>query len=139
ICEILKPDGSMARLPDLKVFARQHGLKIGTIADLIQYRSEHESRIQRLAERTVSTPWGEFRLVAYKDLASGAPHLALVHGELQPDAETLVRVHEPTSVLDLLTEGPTRHSWTIPGALREIQRSPRGVLVMMNCEGTEGL
>src|SRR5690554_6045339 len=104
ICEILNPDGTMARLPDLLVFARKHGLKIGTIADLIQYRSEHESMIQRLAERAVSTPWGEFRLVAYKDLASHAPHLALVHGEIQPDAETLVRVHEPTSVLDLLAE-----------------------------------
>ncbi|WP_269499829.1 bifunctional 3,4-dihydroxy-2-butanone-4-phosphate synthase/GTP cyclohydrolase II [Castellaniella sp. S9] len=139
ICEILKPDGSMARLPDLKVFARRHGLKIGTIADLIQYRGEHESMIERLAERDVRTPWGEFRLVAYKDLASHAPHLALVHGRIDPDDETLVRVHEPTSVLDLLCEGPTRHSWTIPAALNTIREAPSGVLVMMNCEGIEGL
>uniref|UniRef100_UPI0033405627 bifunctional 3,4-dihydroxy-2-butanone-4-phosphate synthase/GTP cyclohydrolase II n=1 Tax=Castellaniella defragrans TaxID=75697 RepID=UPI0033405627 len=139
ICEILKPDGTMARLPDLKVFARQHGLKIGTIADLIQYRGEHESMIQRLAERDVQTPWGAFRLVAYKDLASNAPHLALVHGQVSPETETLVRVHEPTSVLDLLCEVPTRHSWTIQAALRRIQDAPSGVLVMMNCEGIEGL
>ncbi len=139
ICEILKPDGTMARLPDLKVFARQHGLKIGTIADLIQYRGEHESMIERLSEREARTPWGDFRIVAYKDLASNAPHLALIHGKVSPDAETLVRVHEPTSVLDLLCEGPTRHSWTIPAALRAIQAAPSGVLVLMNCEGIEGL
>src|SRR5690606_32312986 len=87
ICEILKPDGSMARLPDLVVFAREHGLKIGTIADLIQYRSEHESMIERLVERPVVTPWGSFRAVAYRDRAANAPHLALVHGDIRPDHE----------------------------------------------------
>src|SRR3546814_7300833 len=70
ICEILKPDGTMARLPDLKVFAREHGLKIGTIADLIQYRSEHESMIERVVERPVTTPWGEFQAVIYRDKVS---------------------------------------------------------------------
>ncbi|HUG58884.1 MAG TPA: 3,4-dihydroxy-2-butanone-4-phosphate synthase, partial [Candidimonas sp.] len=93
ICEILKPDGTMARLPDLKVFAREHGLKIGTISDLIQYRSEHESMIERLASRKMQTSWGEFTAVAYRDLSSGAPHMALVHGNITPDTETLVRVH----------------------------------------------
>src|SRR5690625_1957948 len=72
ICEILNPDGTMARLPDLLVFARKHNLKIGTIADLIQYRSEHESMIERLGARMMETPWGEFQSVAYRDLASGA-------------------------------------------------------------------
>src|SRR5690606_3036234 len=85
ICEILKPDGSMARLPDLMVFAQEHNLKIGTIADLIQYRSEHESMVERLVTHPMKTPWGEFQAVAYKDLASGAPHLALVHGKISPD------------------------------------------------------
>src|SRR5690606_34695497 len=126
ICVILKPDGTMARLPDLKVFAQQHGLKIGTIADLIQYRSEHESMIERLAVREADTPWGRFQVVAYKDLASNAPHLALVHGQISADTETLVRVHEPTSVLDLLCQGSTRHSWTIPSALQAIQAAPSG-------------
>ncbi|HEX7386053.1 MAG TPA: bifunctional 3,4-dihydroxy-2-butanone-4-phosphate synthase/GTP cyclohydrolase II [Castellaniella sp.] len=140
ICEILKPDGTMARLPDLKLFAREHGLKIGTIADLIQYRSEHESIVERVFERSaVETPWGEFRAVAYRDHASNAPHLALVHGEIRPDAETLVRVHEPTSVLDVLTEGATRHSWSVPRALQAISAAESGVLVLLNCQGDSEL
>jgi 3,4-dihydroxy 2-butanone 4-phosphate synthase/GTP cyclohydrolase II len=135
ICEVLKPDGTMARLPDLKLFAREHGLKIGTIADLIQYRGEHESMIERLVERSVTTPWGPFRAVAYRDRASNAPHLALVHGDIRADRETLVRVHEPTSVLDLLCEGPTDHSWTIPQALRAISQAESGAVVLLNCQG----
>lgn len=134
ICEILKPDGTMARLPDLKVFAREHGLKIGTIADLIQYRSEHESMVERLSSRTMHTPWGVFNAVAYRDLASGAPHLALVHGDITPDAETLVRVHEPTTVLDILSEGDSGHSWSVSNALKAIVAVPAGVLVLMNCQ-----
>ncbi len=139
ICEILKPDGTMARLPDLKLFAREHGLKIGTIADLIQYRSEHESMVERLACREVDTPWGDFQAVAYRDLASGALHLALSHGDIQPDAETLVRVHEPTSLLDVLFEGATAHSWSIASALRTIHSAPSGVLIMLNCQGSPEL
>lgn len=139
ICEILKPDGTMARLPDLKAFAIGHGLKIGTIADLIQYRSEHESMIERLAERDVATPWGAFHAVAYRDQAWNAPHIALVHGDIHPDIETLVRVHEPTSLLDVLCEGETRHSWTIASALRAISAAPSGVLVLMNCQDTGSL
>jgi 3,4-dihydroxy 2-butanone 4-phosphate synthase/GTP cyclohydrolase II len=139
ICEILKPDGTMARLPDLVQFAQTHQLKIGTIADLIQYRSEHETMVERLVERNVTTPWGEFKAVAYRDRASDAPHLALVHGEIQADHDTLVRVHEPTSVLDLLCEGATSHSWTIPEALRTIAAAPRGVLVLLNCHGEADL
>jgi 3,4-dihydroxy 2-butanone 4-phosphate synthase/GTP cyclohydrolase II len=134
ICEILKPDGTMARLPDLKVFAREHGLKIGTIADLIQYRSEHESMVERLAARDVQTPWGPFQAAAYRDLASGAAHMALVHGSITPDAETLVRVHEPTSMLDVLFEGPTTHSWSVSSALKAIAAAPSGVLIMLNCQ-----
>lgn len=139
ICEILKPDGSMARLPDLKVFAREHGLKIGTIADLIQYRSEHESMIERVAARKMQTPWGEFMAVAYRDGASGAPHMALVHGSVQPDQETLVRVHEPTSMLDVLFDGETSHSWSVDSALKAIVGAPSGVLVLLNCQGSAEL
>ena len=95
ICEILKPDGTMARLPDLVQFARQHQLKIGTIADLIQYRSEHESIVKRLGRRRMQTAWGEFDAVAYQDAATGSAHLALVHGTIHPDAETLVRASRP--------------------------------------------
>ena len=139
ICEILKPDGTMARLPDLKVFAQEHGLKIGTIADLIQYRSEHESMVERLASRQVQTAWGEFQAVAYRDLASGALHLALAHGTITPEAETLVRVHEPTSLIDVLFEGATAHSWSVPNALKAIANAPSGLLILMNCQGSPEL
>ncbi|OZI73895.1 MULTISPECIES: bifunctional 3,4-dihydroxy-2-butanone-4-phosphate synthase/GTP cyclohydrolase II [Bordetella] len=136
ICEILNPDGTMARLPDLVRFARQHDLKIGTIADLIQYRSEHESVVQRVGERPMHTAWGEFRAVAYKDTASGSAHLALVHGAIDPQAETLVRVHEPASILDALDTGATAHSWGVGRALRAIAESPAGVVVLMNCQSS---
>ncbi len=136
ICEILKADGTMARLPDLMVFAQEHGLKIGTIADLIQYRSEHESMIQRLGERSLKTPWGHFRAVAYKDNASGAPHIALVHGNISPSKEVLVRVHEPLSVLDLLNTEDSEHSWGVSEALKAIAATESGVLVLLNCQGS---
>jgi len=137
ICEVLKPDGTMARLPDLQQFAAQHGLKIGTIADLIQYRSEHESMIERLGQRQVRTAWGECLAVAYRDLASGAAHVALVHGDVSPERETLVRVHKPTSVLDVLFTGPdTSHSWSVENALKAMAAAPSGVLVLMDCQGS---
>jgi len=139
ICEILKPDGTMARLPDLKVFAREHGLKIGTIADLIQYRSEHESMVERVAERTMQTPWGEFHAVAYRDLSSGEPHLALTRGTITPTVETLVRVHEPTTMLDILSADATEHSWTVSSAMKAIAEAPSGVLVLLNCQGSSEL
>jgi len=135
ICEILNPDGTMARLPDLIKFAQKHGLKIGTIADLIQYRSTHESMIERLFERETTTPWGAFKAVGYRDLSSGAPHIALVHGDIYPEKETLVRVHEPTTVLDLLCADSKDHSWSIPKALQVIGESDAGVCVLMNCHG----
>jgi len=136
ICEVLKPDGSMARLPDLLLFAREHNLKIGTIADLIQYRSEHESMVERLVSRRVKTPWGAFEAIAYRDLSSGAAHLALVHGTVEREKETLVRVHEPTHVLDVLFEGESTHSWGIADALRTISGAESGVLIMLNCQGS---
>src|SRR5690554_11697 len=136
ICEVLNPDGTMARLPDLLVFARQHSLKVGTIADLIQYRSEHESMVERLASRRVKTPWGHFDAVAYRDLSSGAAHLALVHGTVEREVETLVRVHEPTHVLDVLFEGEGDHSWGVAEAVRTILAAPSGVLILLNCQGS---
>ncbi len=139
ICEILKPDGTMARLPDLKVFASEHGLKIGTIADLIQYRSETESMVERVGSRLMQTPWGEFTAVAYRDLASGAAHLALSHGNITPEAETLVRVHEPTTMLDILSADATEHSWSVARAMQAIAAAPCGVMVMLNCQASAEL
>jgi len=139
ICEVLKPDGTMARLPDLIEFSRVHGLKIGTIADLIQYRNEHESLVQRAGERLMQTPWGAFRAVAYRDAAAGAPHLALVHGSIEPGRETLVRVHEPTSMLDVLDSGSSQHSWGVAQAVQAIAAAPAGVVVLLNCQGDAGM
>lgn len=140
ICEILKDDGSMARLPDLVDFAKQHQLKIGTIADLIHYRSANESLIARVAERIVETQFGPFKAIAFRDVPSGSPHLALVNGDIDPEQETLVRVHEPLSIMDLIDTGSSTHSWSITGAMQAVANAPRGALVMLNCaESTERL
>jgi 3,4-dihydroxy 2-butanone 4-phosphate synthase/GTP cyclohydrolase II len=133
LCEIMRADGTMARLPDLMEFASAHRLKIGTIADLIEYRSRNESMVQRAAEREIETPWGKFRLVSYKDRTLGSVHLALVNGTIQPQEETLVRVHEPLSVLDLLDASSGTHSWGVAAALRAIRAARAGVMVLMNC------
>jgi 3,4-dihydroxy 2-butanone 4-phosphate synthase/GTP cyclohydrolase II len=134
ICEIMKDDGTMARLPDLIEFGREHGIKIGTIADLIHYRSQHESIIERVAERTMQTAQGAFRAIAYRDKASRSAHLALVHGEPRPELETLVRVHQPVSILDLLESKATTHSWNMASALEAIKNADRGAVVLLNCE-----
>lgn len=133
LCEIMNDDGTMARLPDLIPFAQQHGLKIGTIADLIQYRAATESLIERVGSRRVRTFAGEFELVAYRDTPSGAPHLALVKGPIDPQREVLVRVHEPTSVLDLIDTEVSVHSWPFGRALARIARAEAGVLILLNC------
>jgi 3,4-dihydroxy 2-butanone 4-phosphate synthase/GTP cyclohydrolase II len=132
ICEIMKDDGSMARLPDLEVFAQQHGLKIGTIADLISFRSHNESLVQRVGTRTMATPQGEFNCTTYRD-RSGGLHLALSHGQWAPGDEVLVRVHEPFTALDLLNAADSRHSWPLPQALATLKAAPAGVAVLLNC------
>jgi 3,4-dihydroxy 2-butanone 4-phosphate synthase/GTP cyclohydrolase II len=133
ICEIMKDDGTMARLPDLLAFSEQHGLKIGTIADLIHYRSAHESLVERLHQRRVATPVGEFELMVYRDKPSGQPHLALVAGAISGDREALVRVHEPLSPLDLIISDNGTHSWSVHRALKEITAYGEGALIMLNC------
>lgn len=123
----------MARLPDLVEFGREHGLKIGTIADLIEYRSANESLIERVAERVVRTVHGEFRLMAYRDKAAGAPHVALAMGDISPGHEAMVRVHEPVTIFDLLDVGAGTHSWSVHSALGAIARHGNGALVFLNC------
>ncbi len=136
LCEVMKDDGTMARLPDLLEFSAAHGLKIGTIADLIEYRSRNESLVERSFEREIETAWGRLRLVAFHDLPTRATHLALVAGKPRVDAETLVRVHEPLSVVDLLDTGPGTHSWSVSEALAAIAKAGTGVMVLMNCHET---
>lgn len=132
ICEILKDDGEMARLPDLLEYARLHGLKIGTIADLIEHRSQHEKLVERVARRTVQTAYGEFGLVTYVDKTTGRTHLALVKGEINQEVETLVRVHEPLSVMDFLEQNSPEHSTSVHEAMQKIAAVGAGVLVLLH-------
>ena len=137
LCEIMRDDGTMARLPDLLQFAAEHKLRIGTIADLIEYRSRNESLVRREFERDIETPWGKFHLVSYRDLAVGALHMALVCGKPDAKKEILVRVHEPLSIFDLLDAGKSTHSWGVGEALKKIQETGCGVMVLMNCNQDE--
>lgn len=132
ICEVLKDDGSMARLPDLIEFAAQHQIKIGTIASLIHYRSQTESLVERAVEREIETPYGAMRLIAYADKIANETHLALVKGEPTPDKEVLVRVHEPLSVFDLLDSASRTHSWNTLKAMETIQHADCGVIVLLH-------
>ena len=131
ICEILKDDGSMARLPDLIEFAREHNLKIGTIADLIHFRSRNETLIERTFTKPVKSVHGEFTLHAYTDRSSNEVHLALVKGNIHPDKEALVRVHEPLSVLDFLDTTSGRHTFSLDRAQQALARSESGVIVLL--------
>ncbi|MBU3555953.1 bifunctional 3,4-dihydroxy-2-butanone-4-phosphate synthase/GTP cyclohydrolase II [Polynucleobacter sp. UB-Piko-W3] len=135
ICEIMKDDGSMARLPDLLSFAKEHQLKIGSIADLIKYRSQNESIVVREGTREFITPWGKFAGIIYRDTPSSCVHIALVHGKPSEDQETLVRVHEPVTVLDFLDSQVSNHSWPLAQALKEIAAAPVGVAVLLNASG----
>ena len=132
ICEIMSEDGTMARLPELKTFAAHHGLKIGTIADLIHYRSQHETLVGRAGSRPLTTRHGAFTLHTYTDKASDEVHLALVKGTLDPAKETLVRVHAPLSVLDFLAPEGTGHSVMLEDAMAAIGKAEQGVIVMLH-------
>lgn len=131
ICEILKEDGSMARLPDLLSFAAEHKLKIGRIADLIQYRNQTETLVERITERTIKTAYGKFNLIAYRDRTTQQIHIALVYGNPDPKQATLVRVHEPLSLIDLLDMDSAAHSWGIDDAMAAIQTAGCGVIVLL--------
>ena len=133
ICEIMNDDGTMARLPDLQLFAATHGLKIGTIADLIEHRSRNESLLEKVGSRNLQTAYGEFTAHAFKDKTSHELHLALVKGQWAADDVVAVRVHEPLSVLDLLETGRPMHSWSLDQSLKHIEAEGRGVAVLLNC------
>jgi 3,4-dihydroxy 2-butanone 4-phosphate synthase/GTP cyclohydrolase II len=137
ICEVMNDDGSMARLPDLERFAHEHGLKIGTIASLIQHRIHNESMIEPLGSRELATAQGRFNCTTFRDRASGGIHLGLTVGRWDEDEEVPVRVHEPLNVMDLLDVGGSTHSWPLPAALSALQRQGRGVAVLLNA-GSDG-
>lgn len=131
ICEVLNEDGTMARLPDLVPFAEQHGLKIGAIRDLIEYRAATEHLITRLDEREVELPQGRFRLYTFETKTSGDIHFALAQGDIQAARETLVRVHEPLSVADFLDPTCGQHSYSVNQALTHIAAAEQGVVVLL--------
>ncbi len=133
ICEIMKDDGTMARLPDLLLFAAEHKLKIGTIAALIEHRSRNESLIEKIGSRLLTTAFGEFTAHAFKDKPSQGLHLALVKGQWAADDTVPARVHEPLSVLDALELGRSMHSWNLDQSLKHIADAGKGVVVLLNC------
>ena len=133
ICEIMKDDGTMARLPDLQQFAAEHGLKIGTIASLIEHRSRVESLVQPLGTRCIQTAFGEFTAHAFRDKPGQGIHLALVRGSWSADDTVPVRVHEPLSVLDALEVKRSMHSWSLDTCLARIASEGKGVVVLLNC------
>jgi 3,4-dihydroxy 2-butanone 4-phosphate synthase / GTP cyclohydrolase II len=131
ICEIMNPDGSMARMPELREFAKKHGLKLGTIADLIHHRSQNEKLVERVTERVIGTPYGPFRLCIYHDKTVDEVHYALVKGEPSPERPVLVRVHEPFVSLDLFDFDIARHAYSVQDAMRLIAHHKEGVIVLL--------
>jgi 3,4-dihydroxy 2-butanone 4-phosphate synthase/GTP cyclohydrolase II len=138
IVEILNEDGTMARWNDLETFAQRHGLKIGTIAHLIEYRLAHESTVERTAECQVQTEFGPFRLVAYGDLVGGDLHFALVFGEVHPDRPVLVRVHMQDTLCDLLGVRRSECGWPLRAALEAVAKEGGGVVVVLRSEEHSG-
>ncbi|KJF82953.1 bifunctional 3,4-dihydroxy-2-butanone-4-phosphate synthase/GTP cyclohydrolase II [Photobacterium angustum] len=129
IVEILNEDGTMARRPQLEVFAEKHGLKLGTIADLIEYRNNHETTIERVAECRLPTEFGEFDMITYRDKIDNEVHYALRKGDIKAGEETLVRVHLQDTFKDILQSGATQ--WTLPAAMKRISEE-NGVLVILS-------
>jgi 3,4-dihydroxy 2-butanone 4-phosphate synthase / GTP cyclohydrolase II len=131
LCEVMNDDGTMARRPQLQEFARRHGLKIGTIADLIRHRLRTERTVERIAEQSVRTELGEFRLYAYQDAVSLDVHLALAHGQLDGPDPPLVRVHVADTLRDLLGLQAPARAWTLRAAMQRIVEAGNGVVVVL--------
>ncbi len=132
IVEILNEDGSMARRPDLELFAEQHGLKIGTIAALIRYRMQNEKTVERVADAVMTTEFGPFRVLTYQDVVSRQVHFALVKGEIHPEQAVLVRVHVQHLLSDMLALRLPDSGWPLRDALRRVANEASGVLVFLS-------
>jgi len=134
LVEILNEDGSMARQPELHKFAREHGLKIGTIADLIRYRMENENTIQRLSAHPVETDFGEFNLIAYRDLFEKRLHIAMLLGDVNPEDPFLVRVHVRNQLGDVLGIHSTKFGLPLRTAMQAIADNGSGLLLLLGGE-----
>jgi len=140
IVEILNEDGSMARRPQLEVFAKEHGLKIGTVADLISYRMQHEKSVERVAECQLPTEHGDFRLLAYQDYVDEALHLVLIKGQVDPACAPLVRVHLADTFVDLLAVQRGENHLPLEAAMKRVQDEECGIIVLLqNQERPENL
>ncbi|MEM6728408.1 MAG: 3,4-dihydroxy-2-butanone-4-phosphate synthase [Pseudomonadota bacterium] len=132
ICEIMKEDGEMARLPDLIAFAQLHGLKIGTISDLIAYRRRHDNLVRVRTQETIESEFGgEWQLSIYTDETQGAEHIALVKGDIDDGAPVLVRMHSLDPMLDLIGVGPAGRAAEFSDAMRMIAEEGRGIVVLL--------
>ena len=131
IVEILNEDGTMARRPDLERFAREHGLKLGTIADLIHYRLDNEHTVERVAETNVRTEYGDFRLVTFQDTLDNTVHMAMVKGNINAGQPTLIRVHVRNMLADVLGVEHELFGWPLRRALKRIADEGSGVLVLL--------
>ncbi len=131
IVEILNEDGSMARRPDLEAFAQQHGLKLGTVADLIHYRTRYEQTVERVGECTIDTEFGAFHLVAYRDTIDEQMHFALVRNELRVDLAPLVRVHLQSTLADVIGIKRTDSGWPLRNAMRHIAAEGSGIIIVL--------
>jgi 3,4-dihydroxy 2-butanone 4-phosphate synthase / GTP cyclohydrolase II len=136
IVEILNEDGTMARRPDLELFAKTHGLKIGTIADLIRYRLKNERSVERIYEEDVSTEYGAFTLSCYEDHVNKTVHIALVKGDLNSSLPPLVRVHIKDTLRDLVGVHNESLGWPLRAAMRRVANEPSGVIVILRPEET---
>ncbi|HXW75222.1 MAG TPA: 3,4-dihydroxy-2-butanone-4-phosphate synthase [Steroidobacteraceae bacterium] len=136
LCEVMNDDGTMARRPQLQEFARRHGLKIGTIADLIRHRLRTERTVVRVSEQSVRTELGEFRLYAYQDEVSLEVHLALAHGRLDGTEAPLVRVHLADTLRDLFGVQSATRAWTLRAAMQRIAEAGNGVVVVLRPQET---
>jgi len=131
IVEILKADGSMARRPDLEIFAKEHGIRIGTIADLIRYRLDNEQNVERIGKEVVETEHGEFTLYCYDDHVNRAVHVALVKGDLGSVETPLVRVHLQDTLGDVMGVKSSSLGWPLSAAIRRIGEEEVGVIVLL--------
>jgi 3,4-dihydroxy 2-butanone 4-phosphate synthase/GTP cyclohydrolase II len=136
IVEIMNDDGTMARRPDLESFAEKHGLKIGTIADLIRYRLRQERSVERIAEQPVRTEFGEFRLLAYEDHVHRDVHLALVRGSIEGTASPLVRVHPIDTLADIVGLRDSGRTWTLRDAMKRIAEEGTGIVIVLRDHST---
>ncbi len=135
ICEIMKDDGTMARMPDLELFAEEHGLKIATVADIIEYRMRKESFVHQAAETVLPTPFGEFRAIAFVNDIDDYEHMALIKGEIDPDKEALVRVHSQCLTGDVFGSYRCDCGTQLENAMERVQKEGRGVILYLQQEG----